>query len=290
MNTPPGEERVVGIDEIPDKMLLTMTTRDYRFISPILYRSDAFRARTIRRYINGPYFSGLNHLLEHLDEAAKSFSENDTLKPAVPLLERARADCEVAIVSVFSGMTSAADDQMRDVMEIEYLLKDFRHDLSRLRAWATASPDEEQRLFSPRQLRAREAKRQGVNPRNLQDAADYRGHSRELHVSKKSYRSVPRGIDSTFKPTGDLHADMGLWELLWHSRNLLFEITGLYQAAGGEGEQASDEDPYVIAWVAAQKAKTEYLDWVRQVVKSRKRDTVDRSDPAGDAKHGSEGS
>ena len=57
---PPGDEREVGIDDIPDQMLLAMTTRDYRFVSPILYRSGAFRARSIRRYLNGPYFSGLN--------------------------------------------------------------------------------------------------------------------------------------------------------------------------------------------------------------------------------------
>lgn len=270
MDTPPGEERVVGIDEIPDQMLLAMMTMEFRFVVPILYRSGAFRSRTIRRYLKGPYLRGLNRLLEHLDEAAKSYSEIEALEPAVPLLERAKADCEVAIVCVFSGMTAVATDQMRDVMEIEYLLKDFRHDLDRLQAWAKASPNEERKLFRSVQLRAREADRHGIKPHELQDATDYQSHSRELHVSKKSYRSVPRGIDSTFEATADINADKGLWELFWHSRNLLFEITGLFESAGGQGEPPSDEDAYIIAWNAAQEAKTAYIELVLEFVKNGK--------------------
>ncbi len=267
MEVPPVEEGEVGIEDIPDQMLSTITTRDYPFVSPILYRSGAFRARTIRRYLNGPYFRGLNRLLEHLDEAVKSFSEVDILKPAVPLVERAKADCEVAIVCIFSGMSAAADDQMRDVMEIEYLLRDFGHDIGRLQTWAAASPDEEKRLFSPNALRQREANRRGMNPSMLQDAADYKNHSRELHVTKRSYRSVPRGIDSTFERASDLHADMGVWELFWHSRNLLFAVSDLYVAAGGQGDPVADPDPYIAAWNAAQQAKTKYIEWVQEVVK-----------------------
>jgi hypothetical protein len=265
---PPGEERDVGIDDIPDQTLLTMTTRDYRFVSPILYRSGAFRARSIRRYLNGPYFSGVNRLLEHLDETVKSFAEVDVLRPAVPLIERAKADCEVAIVCIFSGMSAVADDQLRDVMEIEYLLRDFSNDLARLQTWAEAPADEEKRLFSPNALRQREANRRGIDSGMLQDAADYKNHSRELHVTKGSYRSVPRGIDSTFDRTSDLHADMGIWELFWHSRNLFFAINDLYLAAGGHGDHVADADPYVTAWNAAQEAKTEYVEWVVEAIKS----------------------
>lgn len=281
MDQPPGEERVVTIEEIPDQMLVTMTTKEYGLVSSILYRSGAFRARTIRRYLDGPYFSGLNKLLEHLDEAVKSFSEIDTLRPAVSLIERVKADCEVAIVCVFSGMSAAANDQMRDVMEIEYLLKDFSHNLDRLKQWAAATPEEERRFFSSNTLRQREANHQGVELSKLQDAVDYKNHSRELHVSKTSYRSVPRGIDSTFGRTGDLHADMGVWELFWHSRNLLFAISDLYLAAGGTGEHSSDDDPYVKAWNAAQEAKTAYFDWLIETIKNRKSEggttSVDRS-------------
>jgi hypothetical protein len=127
---------------MPDQMLLAMMTMEFRFVVPILYRSGAFRSRTIRRYLKGPTFAASIVSSNTTDEAAKSYSEIEALKPVVPLLERAKADCEVAIVSVFSGMSAVALDQMRDVMD-RASLRIFATDLDRLQTWANASPNEE---------------------------------------------------------------------------------------------------------------------------------------------------
>ncbi|MHB8588142.1 MAG: hypothetical protein ACYDA0_04715, partial [Candidatus Dormibacteraceae bacterium] len=77
----------------------------------------------LRRYLNTPYLPGLNRLLERLDLAADAYEKDERLKPATVLVRRARSDFEAAIVCTFSGLSFACRDQMRDVMEVEYLLR-----------------------------------------------------------------------------------------------------------------------------------------------------------------------
>src|SRR5713226_6987447 len=184
-----------------------MLTPQFSSFVPILYRSGHFGSTRLRRYLNTPMLAGLNRLLERLDLAADAFEKDDRLKPATVLVLRARADFEAAIVCTFCGLSSACRDQVRDVMEIEDLLRDFRYDLARLDQWAKASPDEERNRFAPGNLRQREAKRRGVGVNTLVDSLDYKLHSKALHVTKSPTRSVARGVEKDRGQLADLHGD-----------------------------------------------------------------------------------
>jgi len=272
VDTPP-EGREVSIDEIPDQELLTMLTPQFSSFVPILYRSGHFRSTRLRRYLNTPMLPGLNRLLERLDLAAEACEKDDRLKPATVLVRRARADFEAAIVCTFSGLSFTCRDQVRDVMEIEYLLRDFRYDLPRLDQWAKASPDEERNRFAPANLRQREAKRRGIGINKLVDSLDYSLHSRALHVTKASHRSVARGVEADRGQPGVFHGDEDLWEIFIHAGRLLEQVIGLYEAAGLSAPAAPEDDPFDVAWRACEKAQTRYLKTVFEAAQARKRGT-----------------
>jgi hypothetical protein len=269
MDMPP-EGREVSIDEIPDQLLLTMLTPQFTSVVPILYRSGHFRATRLRRYLNTPMLPGLNRLLERLDLAGDAYEKDDRLKPAAVLVRRARADFEAAIVCTFSGLSFACRDQVRDVMEIEYLLRDFRYDLARLDRWAKASPDEERNRFAPGILRQREAKRRGISINKLLDSLDYSLHSRALHVTKASFRSVARGVEAHRGQLGVLHGDQDLWEIFIHASRLLEQVIGLYEAAGLSPPAAPDDDPFDVAWRACEQAQADYVKTVTEALTAQK--------------------
>jgi len=221
---------------------------------------------------------GLNRLLERLDLAADAYEKDDRLKPATGLVRRARADFEAAIVCTFSGLSFACRDQMRDVMEIEYLLRDFRYHLPRLDQWATASPDEERNRFAPGNLRQREAKRRGIGVNKLVDSLDYKLHSKALHVTKSSSRSVARGVEADRGQVGVLHGDEDLWEIFIHASRLLDQAAGLYDAAGLSAPVAGEDDAFNVAWRACEKAQSDYLTLITEASRARKAAAGDASE------------
>lgn len=266
----PPEGREVGIEEIPDQMLLAMMTMQFRYVVPILYRSGQLRSLRLRRYLNSPLMPGLNRLLERLDLAAEAHDKEPRLKPAADLLRRARSDFEAAIVCSFSGLSFLCRDQMRDVMEIEYLLRDFRYDLARLDEWANALPSQEAKRFSARVLREREAKRRGVKPEELIDSRDYALHSKALHVTKAHFRSVPRGVESAMDRAAVQHGDMDLGEMFVHAGRLFDQASGLYEAAGLSSPVVGEDDPFNVAWHMGEKAHAQYVKTVKEAIRARK--------------------
>jgi hypothetical protein len=269
----------VSIDEIPDQELLAMLTPEFSSVVPILYRSGHFRSTRLRRYLNTTVLSGLNRLLERLELAAEAYEKDDRLKPATVLVRRARADFEAAIVCTFSGLSFVCRDQVRDVMEIEYLLRDFRYDLARLDKWAKASPDEERDRFNPGILRQREAKRRGIGVNKLVDSLDYKVHSRALHVTKASVRSGARGVEADRGKAGVFRGDQDIWEIFIHAGRLLEQVIGLYEAAGLSAPAAPDDDPFDVARRACEKAQTRYLKTVFEAARARKAAASDKSEP-----------
>jgi hypothetical protein len=283
VDTPP-EGREVSIDEIPDQELLAMLTPQFSSVVPILYRSGHFRAHRLRRYLNKPHLAGLNRLLERLDLAADAYEKDDRLRPAAILVRRARADFEAAIVCTFSGLSFACRDHMRDVMEIEYLLRDFRYDLPRLAEWAKASPKEEEHRFAPNVLRQREANRRHIDVAQLVDSRDYKLHSQALHVTKAQLRSVGRGVEDDRGQLGDLHGDQDLWEIFIHASRLLDQAAGLYEAAGLSAPVAGEDDAFNVAWRACEKAQAHYVKTVKEAIAAQKAAEAEKRKPQGPAK------
>jgi len=99
---------------------------------------------------------------------------------------------------------------MRDVMEIEFLLRDFAAEPRNLDTWLAADFKTLSDRFRANHLGQRHAGRLGKRPEELGEHSDYKAHSFALHVtpwpspfSAKGFR----GADVSFG------IDMAFWEL-----------------------------------------------------------------------------
>jgi hypothetical protein len=165
--------------------------------------------------------AGYEELIFHLGEVVEVYRRNRRLQPIAFLIDRAQADFVTALEATLSGFHTVAHDAMRDVMEIEFLLRDFFFEPDHIHEWITASQKLRNDNFRPSVLRQRHAARLGMKPEDLTEAVDYRGHSMFLHVSPYQYPFGGPGItdhDIAFS------ADSGFWEIFEHGRRLVFAI------------------------------------------------------------------
>lgn len=184
------------------------------------------RSTHLGRYRDGVRLRGLDELFRVISEATAQLASYPETQPIADLLSRAEADFVIGVDAALAGYVSVAHDSMRDVMEIELLLKEFEHEPAQLTRWLTA--DQKTRAeFRPARLRKQQAIIRGIDVKDLPDSVDYRGHSEALHVNPghpiMSTRSpagigeVPFGVDGCF------------WELFEHARRLLIATERLLQ-------------------------------------------------------------
>src|SRR6185437_6587802 len=116
---------------------------------------QAHRNREVRlsRYYSGRRMKGLEELAKHLRELHEAYIKSRRLRPIAFLLVRANGDFETALEATLSGFYSTAFDAMRDVMEIEFLLREFYFEPENIQEWLTCSEKERFNLFRPAVLR-----------------------------------------------------------------------------------------------------------------------------------------
>jgi len=154
----------------------------------------------------------VNELLVALDDLVVELA---TGAPIKILMERARADFEVGVETLFSGILSSAIDAMRDVMEIELLLLDFTATPENADRWLHADNTERWNKFRPGAIR----KRLTAWGRISANSADYEAHSATLHPSPIRGPFMARGLRSDQRET--FGVDAGFWELFGHAGALL---------------------------------------------------------------------
>jgi hypothetical protein len=191
-----------------------------------LRAAEASRARRLASYIQGVRLAGLEELLTHLEEVKRAFEARAELRPVAFLAARARADFITAVEALLSGYHAVAVDAMRDVMEVEFLLREFRHKLDKISVWARADLKQLNDQFRPAVLRQLHANRVSAKPQDLGEAVDYKAHSSSLHVTPYQGPFGGPGIVPDNVPFG---ADGCFWEVFEHARRLLFELHSLKQ-------------------------------------------------------------
>lgn len=182
------------------------------------------RTRRLGSYLQGVRIAGLEELLTHLVQVEQAFATRIDLRPIASLAARARADFVTALDALLSGFHSVAVDAMRDVMEVEFLLREFRHAPSKIKIWAQADFKQLNDQFRPAVLRQLHANRVGAKPQDLAEAADYKAHSSFLHVTPYQGPFGGPGIVADSVPFA---ADGCFWEIFEHARRLLFEFHAL---------------------------------------------------------------
>lgn len=216
-----------------------------RLAAPLI-RAESSRAARVDQLAGGARFAGLEELLATLDSVAERFEEHAKLSRAAHLVRRATADIETAIEASLSGYMGVVNDAMRDVLEIENLLRDFALDLERLDVWFTADDNTRWKRFRPVVVRER-LKAAGL----LGDAhtdLDYAAHSRHVHVTPDAPPIARRGLASSTETL----FDVGFFEVFYHAGRLWSSLLSLAESVAGVDQvlvpQEEDLSAVTDAW------------------------------------------
>jgi hypothetical protein len=220
--------------------LLAMVKQEYPHLGCILLSGLESRANNlachfgdaVNQRIPGPYLRGIEELFEYLGKVLTAFEGEPSLKRIAFLVTRARADFEIAVEAVLACLNSVVLDHMRDVMEIEYLLREFSYDASQIEVWLYADSQTRYKEFRPAKLRERHAKHLGCKPESVAERFEYKLHSEMLHVAPPNALNdfAPKG----FAQVSTLEAaEFGFWEIFEHARRLAFELHHLGEALAG---------------------------------------------------------
>jgi hypothetical protein len=114
-----------------------------------LQRAQTSRTVRLKRWQKGVRMRGYEELISHLPKVTQVYRRNKRLRPIAFLIDRAQADFATALEAALSGFHTIAHDAMRDVMEIEFLPRDFYFEPSHIQEWLSASETRRLAKFSP---------------------------------------------------------------------------------------------------------------------------------------------
>ena len=199
-------------DETLEKLKFT-----HPFVVSGLDKANKSRKKEIERLKKGIRFRGYEELLKHLTEMKRVYDKDKELSKISFLISRIKDDFEIALEAILSGYYRTAHEAMRDVMEVEFLLRDFFYQQENINFWLTLNEKERKRQFASIILRQRHAKRIGKEVQNMTEAADYKAHSMMLHVNPpippiEIIKNIP---------------DSGFWEVFEHAKRVLFQVHDL---------------------------------------------------------------
>ena len=242
--TSTGEGHRPGYEQLLAQVLDTATQ-----VGKALVRAHNNRIKELNRYLNedtlskhfpGSYFAGLEEIYCILDVIREAYEHSEALKDIAFLVARVQADFESAVDAGLAGFNGVVLDTMRDVMEVEYLLKDFLHDKQQIRRWLNADRATLLRDFGPAALRRRHAAARDTVPEKLPDASEYRLHSEGLHVSPAFILDDLAGKGFTKVPSGR-GVEFCFAEMFEHARRVILAAHDLGTSI--EGMQWTGPDP-----------------------------------------------
>jgi hypothetical protein len=167
---------------------------------------------------------GLEQFLRELNRLAIICLAKDKTGAVSRLGVRALHDFIIAVDGTLSGQHVVMFESMRDVMEIELLVREFKNQPQRIHEWVNSDKPSLKKKFAPNVLRQLHANRLGVKPQDLPENADYQAHSVGLHVTP--FREIPPfgGRDMIVDSSDPFAVDACFWELFRHARSLLKQI------------------------------------------------------------------
>lgn len=186
-------------------------------VAGVLSSAHRSRVNHLGAYVDGVRLGGVEELLNHLDGLTGALADVQDQLAVRLLLERSRADFELAVDALLGGFAAPAFDAMRDVMEIELLLLDFSVTPGNAARWLKATNDERWNVFRPRAILKRLAA-WGVISFDQARTVDYAGHSASLHPAPPQNPFVAKNPSGQNEPFG---IDAGFWDFFEHARRLL---------------------------------------------------------------------
>lgn len=225
-------------------------------IPAFLIEAHALRGRrlfVIRTELS-PTLQGFNEIVNHATELEDHFSADAQLSGLTFLVKRFRANVEIAVEAMLGGRHGVLAGAMRDVMELELLLRDFSLDTARIMKWLICDEATRVGYFGPGQVRRRLAKAlypgQDVE---LPDAVEYAFHSQGTHATPNS----PPDFDnllSTESESGKLL--FYSYEIIEHARRFFAAVYRLMRTLNQQDWPLLDREmPGALeAWELSMKA------------------------------------
>jgi hypothetical protein len=251
--------------------LLNELTSSNPLTASLLKQAEQRRKSKLHQYLKGVRFSGFEELMQHLDTVYEMYLTQDQLSKIAFLLKRSKGAFVIALEAALTGFNTVAHEAMRSVMEIEFLLRDFSLDASRIDEWLTADSDKLYERFRPGVLRQRFASHVGQQPKDLPEATDYKGHSMFLHVGP---RANPFGTPGLADGSQPFAADSCFWEIFEHARRLLIAahtLADTIQPGCLDNHNLENLEKLGEAWVRTQEMKQIWQQLIESVAAERLR-------------------
>lgn len=252
----------VGLLQLADK---------YPNLTEPLIRAELNRSIRLKSWSNSErQLAACDEILAYLSLVDENFRESQMLAKIAFLIRRAYGDFVTAMEGSLSGFHKVVSDAMRDVMEIEFLIHDFTTIPTHIDEWLNASERVLRNQYSPASLRQRYAASKGAIPRDMNEASDYKGHSKLLHVAP---HESPVVWATPGKPMDALGSLVCFCEMFEHARRLIFAVGDLCSQIG---PPAPDIETYLKVTPSVWAETTKLWDSVVPHFENNKRDDDSR--------------
>jgi len=247
--SPPDPKPAPPLDE-----QLESLAASHPLLTASLRSAQITRAERLAHYRSGVRLKGYENLLSYLDSSIAAIAHTNLDRLGF-LLRRARGDYVVALEAMLSGLHTVAHDAMRDVMEIEFLFREFAHEPSMMEEWLSCDQKTRYSKFRPAVLRERHVRRIGKKPSDMSEAADYRAHSLFIHVNPYRNPFGEWGITAGRNPFA---YDSCFWEMFEHARRLFLQFESLVKKTCPDAKikTIGDDDclqDFRVAWERTQE-------------------------------------
>lgn len=209
---------------------------EYPSIAQALDQAGRARARQLTTQGIDARLRRLESLLQVLTASARIWQ----LRHAAigRLILRARNDFTVGLEAAISGQVAVTANAMRDVMELELLLRDFTLDWLKVDEWFLKDDRFRRKTFAPVEVRKRLSAAIGVSPDQLPDKTDYDAHSMLLHVNPVDLDMLEGGFELRVRIAA---TQLALAEVFQHGARFARAIVGLDKARS-YGESITNAD------------------------------------------------
>jgi hypothetical protein len=208
---------------------------------------------------------GLEQFLRELNRLAIVCLAFDRSGTVSRLAVRALHDFLIAVDGALSGQHVVLFESMRDVMEIELLVREFKNQPNRIREWAESDNSSLKKKFAPNVLRQIHANRLGVKLQDLPESVDYQAHSMGLHVTP--FRDFPPfgSRDMIVDSSDPFAVDACFWELFRHAHSLLNQMWELLEGHPLDIEKNTRLRGFVVADESVKKSAALYYSILKAI-------------------------
>lgn len=219
-STTPGEDELIPDEQVYGTVLAALGQTPSR-VAAELVRVEKVRGRHLFIIV-----TEMNWALQAYEDVVRHLDDLQALdgldEHVAGLIGRCREDVMLSVDAVVAGDLARVTDLGRDLMEIEFLIRDFISYPDNLREWAEASEGKRNDKFGFARLAARQEKERGLpHGHLLPERREYKAHSASTHPA-------PAGRPEPFAGDPQNFIVNAVTEILIHHTQRVVIALGIY--------------------------------------------------------------